>query len=106
MTIIFPILGGNTKGGGGGGGDVDIVGSALIDVTKSGSTARISSISYMFEQGVAADTWTIEHNLNKYPSITLVDSAGTFFQAAIVYDSLNRCTVYMNAATTGRAYLN
>lgn len=106
MTIIFPYIGGGSIEGGGGGGDVEIKGSALIDVSTSGSTARISSKSFMHEQGVASDTWVIEHNLNKYPSITLVDSAGTVFQAVVLYNDLNKCTICMNGATTGKAYLN
>lgn len=105
MTIIFPYIGGSTPGGGGG-GDLDIRGSALIDVSTSGTTARISSKTFVYEQGVASDTWVIEHNLNKLPSITLVDSAGTVFQAAVLYNDLNKCTILLNGLTTGKAYLN
>ena len=47
---------------------------------------------------------TIEHNLNKYPSV-LVDSAGTYFMRDS-YDSLNQLTVKLNGATKGKAYLN
>lgn len=61
---------------------------------------------FVFEQGVASDTWSIEHNLNKYPSVTLVDSAGTQFQGSVEYTDENNCIVYMNGATKGKAYLN
>lgn len=62
--------------------------------------------TFVFEQGVASAVWVIEHNLNKYPTITLVDSAGVEFQARKVYDSINQVTIYLNGATTGKAYLN
>ena len=62
--------------------------------------------TFVFEQGVASDTWEINHNLNKYPSVTLVDSANTQFVAQVVYTDKNNCVVYMNGATKGKAYLN
>lgn len=62
--------------------------------------------TYVHEQGIASDTWEIQHNLNKYPSVTLVDSANTQFEAQVIYNDKNNCTVYMNGATKGKAYLN
>lgn len=62
--------------------------------------------TYVHEQGIASDTWEIQHNLNKYPSVTLVDSANTQFEAQVIYNDENNCTVYMNGATKGKAYLN
>lgn len=62
--------------------------------------------TFIYEQGVASDTWVIQHNLNKYPSVTIVDSAGSVFYPAVQYDNENQCTVRMNGATTGKAYLN
>ena len=106
MTIIVPYIGGGYPGQGGGGGDITVEGSALINVTTSGDVVTISSKTYVHEEGLPSDTWEINHNLNKFPSVVLVDSAGTTFRAAVKYDSLNKCTVYMNGATTGKAYLN
>ena len=60
----------------------------------------------VFEQGEATDTWSIQHNLHKYPSVILVDSAGTAFFAEVTYDSLDHLTVKINGATKGKAYLN
>lgn len=105
MTIIFP-GGGGSGSGGGSGGDLVIEGSTLIGVLTSGNTAKIWSRSYVHEQGVSSDTWVIQHNLNKYPDVVLVDSAGTVFRATCTYNSLNKCTIYINGATTGKAFLN
>ena len=66
----------------------------------------ISTETYEFEQGEASDSWTIEHNLNKYPSVVCVDSSGRQFQAEVTYDSLNQVTISINGATKGKAYLN
>lgn len=83
-----------------------VVSSDLIGVTREGNAVTLTSKTYVHEQGVASDTWSIEHNLNKYPSVTLVDSAGTQFQGRVEYTDENNCIVYMNGATKGKAYLN
>lgn len=72
----------------------------------SEALAEVSDKTFVFEQGIASDTWEINHNLNKYPSVTLVDSANTQFVAQVVYTDKNNCVVYMNGATKGKAYLN
>ena len=62
--------------------------------------------NFVFEQAIASDTWIIEHNMNKYPSVTLTDSDGEIFFANIEYTSANQVVVNLEAATTGYAYLN
>ena len=62
--------------------------------------------TFVFEQAIASNTWVIEHNLNKYPSVSLVDSAGTQFEAAVEYIDKNNVVVRMNGATTGKAFFN
>ena len=84
----------------------NIEGGSNIKVERQGDRAIINSATFIFEQGIASDVWVITHNLNKAPSITLVDSSGAEFQARKVYNSLNQVTIYLNGATTGKAYLN
>lgn len=84
----------------------NIQGVGTVDATREGQNVTIATKTYIFEQGIASDVWVIEHNLNKYPAIELVDSAGRQFKSQIEYNSLNSCTVYLNGATTGKAYLN
>lgn len=69
-------------------------------------TYDISTETYEFEQGEASDSWVIEHNLNKYPSVITVDSSGKQFHGEVIYDSLNKVTILINGATKGKAYLN
>lgn len=66
----------------------------------------LGNATYIHEQAAASAVWVITHNLGKYPSVTLVDSAGTQFYAEVEYNSINQCTIYMNSAFKGRAYLN
>lgn len=83
-----------------------VEGSALINVSRNEQSVTISSKTYIFEQGIASNIWEIEHNLNKYPSVTTVDSAGTIFEATVDYIDKNNCIVYINGSTKGIAYLN
>lgn len=62
--------------------------------------------TFTYEQGVASDTWTIEHNLGRKPTVVVVDSADNVFYPAVQYIDLNTVVVTMNGATTGKAYLN
>lgn len=61
---------------------------------------------YIHNQSLPSDTWTITHNLNKNPSITVVDSAGGEVEGAVVINSLNQITITFCAAFSGKAYLN
>lgn len=85
---------------------LDIQGSDLIGVSQNEQTVTITSKTFVFEQGIASDTWVIHHNLNKKPSVVLVDSTDTEFIAQVEYNDNNTLTVYLNGATKGKAYLN
>ena len=62
--------------------------------------------NYVHTQGEASDLWTIEHNLNKMPSIMTVDSAGNVVEGAEKYIDENTVEILFNGAFKGRAYLN
>lgn len=62
--------------------------------------------TFIYEQGIASDTWEITHNLGKMPSVTVVDSANNVIYPAVQYIDENKLVVQMNGATTGKAYLN
>ena len=83
-----------------------IVGSELIEATRVDNTVTLNSQTFVFEQGIASDTWVINHNLNKRPSIDLVDSSGRAFEAVRDYVNNNQVIIRLEAATAGYAYLN
>ena len=62
--------------------------------------------TFVFNQAVAATVWTITHNLGKFPSVTVVDSAGSAVQGAVDYTNENELTICFSAAFSGKAYLN
>lgn len=70
-------------------------------------TALDRADTYIHEQGVASDTWVITHNLGKYPSVTVVDSAGEAqIPDNIDYNSDNQLTIQFIGSFAGKAFLN
>lgn len=62
--------------------------------------------SYIHTQSVASDMWTFTHNLEKHPSVTVIDSAGSMVVGDINYNDINSITITFSAAFTGTVYLN
>lgn len=86
--------------------NINIEGSGLIDVQRTDDATVISSKTFVFEQAIASNVWEITHNLNKRPSIQLVDSTGREFEAVKDYINDNQVVITLESATTGFAYLN
>jgi len=61
---------------------------------------------YRHNQNLPSTVWTIEHNLNKYPSVTVIDSAGSQHEGEIDYIDQNNLTITFSAAFSGFADLN
>ena len=95
--------------------------NVVDDVTSTSTTAALSANqgyilnnlinekqdkNFYFTQTTASNTWVITHNLNKYPSATIIDSAGTEVVGNITYNSLNQITITFSGAFKGSATLN
>lgn len=65
-----------------------------------------SLTSFTHNQTVAAVEWTINHNMNKKPSVTIVDSANTYVIGEVEYLDSNSLRVSFKYAFKGKAYLN
>lgn len=61
---------------------------------------------YEHDQMIAAATWNITHNLSKYPSVTVVTSAGDEVEGDVSYPSANTVQLNFSASFAGKAYLN
>lgn len=61
---------------------------------------------YRHRQQISSDFWTVEHNLNKNPSVTVHDTAGTRIFGSVVYVNPNTLTIEFSAATSGDAECN
>jgi hypothetical protein len=50
--------------------------------------------------------WTINHNLNFYPNITVFDSGNNIVETHVSYSNANTAIIIMNSAISGIAYLS
>ena len=62
--------------------------------------------NYVHNQTTASDTWVINHNLNKYPAVSVIDSANNEVIGDIEYDNTNQVTITFTSAFKGKATLN
>lgn len=78
----------------------------LIEVKITPTTIEAISKTYTFEQAIPSDTWEIQHNLNKYPSVSIVDSAGSIVMGDVLYVDTNKVILTFSGQFNGKAYLN
>ena len=94
-------------------------GDKLLGTDVSGATKNFSITSIVnstpfashggtttHTQGAASSTWTVTHNLNKFPSVTIVDSNEEQIFGVVDYQSANTIVLTFSAAISGKAYLN
>ena len=73
---------------------------------NSSDISKTYRSGYIHNQSTPSSTWVINHNLNKNPSITVVDSGGSEVEGAVTINSLNQITITFCGAFSGKAYLN
>jgi len=66
----------------------------------------IGDITYTHSQTSTSATWTITHNLNKFPSVSVVDTANSNGFGDVTYNSANQLTITFSGAFAGKAFLN
>lgn len=62
--------------------------------------------TFTHTQGSSSATWVITHNLGKYPSVSVQDSAGTDVVGEVEYNTENKLTITFSGAFSGTAHLN
>jgi hypothetical protein len=68
--------------------------------------AGSSDKHYAHNQSLASTTWSITHNLNKYPSVTVVLSTGKKGYGDVTYTDKNNLLISFTGAESGKAYMN
>jgi hypothetical protein len=82
--------------------------NTLILNQQNGDTINITwaDTNYVHDQQVASATWVINHNLGKFASIHIVDTAGDEIIGEVRYNSINQMTVTFTSLVSGKAYIN
>lgn len=61
---------------------------------------------YTYIQPTPSTNWIIEHNLNKFPSVSVVNNNNLLIHGEITYVDENNLTINFSAGFSGKAYLN
>jgi hypothetical protein len=61
---------------------------------------------YIHNQIIGSAVWSINHNLNKFPSIMVTDSGNNVIVGDIQYVDSNNVIVSFTGSFSGKAYLN
>tara|TARA_R110000823_G_scaffold209460_1_gene339682 strand:+ start:448 stop:834 length:387 start_codon:yes stop_codon:yes gene_type:complete len=74
---------------------------------ESGASSTINlSSTYTHTQSSASTTWTVNHNLDRRPSVTIVTSTEAVVIGDVFYNNDNQLTITISHANSGKAYLN
>ena len=74
--------------------------SEFVDANSAGDK------NFVFNQAVASATWTVQHNLNKFPSCTMALSTGQQGYGDVTFIDENNLTITFAGAESGKAYIN
>ena len=66
----------------------------------------IGDKNYVHEQMQASNEWNIIHKLKKYPSVSIIDSAGTNVIGEVTYLDENSLRINFSSIMSGKAFLN
>ena len=76
-------------------------GEGIVTISAS-STDK----NFVFTQGSPSNTWNINHGLDKYPSVSIVDSANNEVDGDVQYVDPNNITLTFASSFSGKAFLN
>lgn len=69
-------------------------------------TNALNDANYTHKQTTAATVWNIPHNLNKYPSVNLIDIDGNVVLVDVKHIDLNNIVLTLATPMVGVATLN
>ncbi len=69
-------------------------------------SSLITQNNFVFDKQVAASVWVVVHNMGKFPSVSIVDTANDQVEGEVRYNSNNQLTITFTAPVAGKAYLN
>ena len=108
VDIIARGMAARAAAGGGAGG----VGKAYVDsqdnlvLSQAKAYVDQQTGNLVFEQPTALKEWNIQHNLNRFPSVTVVDDTNTMVIADVKYVDENNVIVTFSKPFSGKAFFN
>ena len=62
--------------------------------------------TFVFDQAAPATVWNIQHNLGKFPSVSVVNNNNIVINGEVTYIDNNNVQLNFSAGFSGKAYLN
>ncbi len=81
-------------------------GSVIIDDFYDIVNFTLGDKTFTFTQGAPSTTWNIQHNLNKFPSVSVVNNNNVLMYGETAYIDKNNLTITFSAGFSGKAHLN
>lgn len=80
--------------------------SGIIDKPSTFEPSEHSHETFIYNQISPSSQWSIQHNKNKFPSVTIVDSSDNIVYGDVQYIDKNNIVLKFNGEFSGKAYLN
>ena len=77
--------------------------AAIFNFTLEAGPA--TNATTVHDQALSAASWIVDHNQGRYPTVDVIDSAGTHVVGDISYPSLNRVILSFENAFAGKALI-
>ncbi len=89
----------------------NLFGNGVLDLNKFYDFAVFTLSSqgaptFVFTQGIPATTWNIQHNLGKFPSVSVINNNDVVINGEVTYIDNNNVQLNFSDGFTGKAYLN
>lgn len=70
------------------------------------NTTQISKFDYTYVQSTPATIWSIVHNLNKFPKVSIADSTGDVVYGDINHTNKNSLVILFSESVSGQASIS
>lgn len=77
-----------------------------VNLVRKIPTDLKSDAHYIHDQYAPADIWEITHNLEKFPTIQIVDSSNKVIEGHIEHENENKSIAMFNGKFSGKAICN
>jgi len=88
------------------GGNGTLIDGNYYDFAVFTLSSRSSDLTFVFTQGVPATVWNIQHNLGKFPSVSVINNNNVVINGEVTYIDNNNVQLNFSAGFSGKAYLN
>ncbi len=87
-------------------GNVNLTDLLYYDFAVFTLSSLVADKNFIFTQAVPSIEWTINHNMGKFPSVSVVNNNNILMYGNTTYIDKNNLKINFSAGFSGKAYLN